>query len=298
MTENMLTAPVSGLLGLAFPNIATSHAMPFWLNIAAQPEFLDDAVMSFHLTRYLDDAQVRSAEPGGTFTFGAVNTSLYTGDIDYQDVPDGHVGYWILELTSLVSQDTTLSMPSSPSYAAIDTGTTLVGGPVSMIQQLYQSIPGSEAGTGDYEGYYTYPCSTTVTVYMNFANSDVLWPISPADFKLAQLSADSCLGAFFEFKTTGTTGPTWIVGDTFLKNVYSVFRAEPKPAIGFAALSPLAQSMNGQGGALPTPTYASSVAVVTAQDGFSQTGESSPRASSTLMIFFSMLLTAAWSTAF
>ncbi len=44
----------------------------------------------------------------------------------------------------------------SASYAAIDTGTTLVGRPADSISALYAHIPGSEALTGDDAGYYTY----------------------------------------------------------------------------------------------------------------------------------------------
>lgn len=50
-----------------------------------------------------------------------------------------------------------MSLPSgSGSWAAIDTGTTLVGGPPSVIQNVYAQIPGSQAGTGNWEGYWTY----------------------------------------------------------------------------------------------------------------------------------------------
>ncbi|TCD65054.1 hypothetical protein EIP91_003292 [Steccherinum ochraceum] len=291
MSENMLRTPVSGLLGLAFPNIATSHAVPFWLNVAAQPGFLDVALMGFHLTRYLDDVSARSSEPGGTFSFGAVNTSLYTGEIDYVDIPEDRVGYWLLELTG---EYVTLS---SPAYAAIDTGTTLVGGPADTIADIFSTIPGSAPGTGDYDGYYTYPCSTSVTISLRFGNSSIAWPISPVDFQLVQLDSETCVGALFEFKT-GAGGPTWIVGDTFLKNVYSVFRAEPQPSVGFARLSPLAESMNGQGGALPTPTYAAGGAVVTAQDGLSRSGSVPAQSLPNLVLLFSSLLSMAWWTSF
>lgn len=51
----------------------------------------------------------------------------------------------------------TLNMTAeSASLAAIDTGTTLVGGPAAIIQQMYSTIPGSVPGTGNYDGYYTY----------------------------------------------------------------------------------------------------------------------------------------------
>ena len=51
----------------------------------------------------------------------------------------------------------TLNLSESGSrLAAVDTGTTLVGGPPALIQQMYATIPGSEPGTGHYNGYYTY----------------------------------------------------------------------------------------------------------------------------------------------
>ena len=51
----------------------------------------------------------------------------------------------------------TITLPTgSSAYAAIDTGTTLVGGPLSAIQNIFAQIPGSAPGTGSWEGYYTY----------------------------------------------------------------------------------------------------------------------------------------------
>jgi cathepsin D len=41
-------------------------------------------------------------------------------------------------------------------YAAIDTGTTLIGGPSTEIAQMYAQIPGATAATGNYQGYYEY----------------------------------------------------------------------------------------------------------------------------------------------
>lgn len=97
----MLSAPVSGLMGLAFENIATSGATPMWQTLAQTPGILDEPLMSFQLTRYVDDHTVRSSEPGGTFTIGSLNQSLYSGEIDYQPVPDALVGYWTIELSCM-----------------------------------------------------------------------------------------------------------------------------------------------------------------------------------------------------
>lgn len=66
-----------------------------------------------------------------------------------------------------------VSLPSgSDSYAAIDTGTTLVGGPPDVIASVYAQIPGSEALSGDNEGYYTYRES----VYTSSTSSDTEAP--------------------------------------------------------------------------------------------------------------------------
>src|SRR5262245_53736616 len=124
---------------------------------------------------------------------------------------------------------------------AIDTGTTLVGGPPDVVAQIFAQVPGAEPGTGNLDGYYTYPCATGVNVSVAFGGR--AWAINPADFRLARISNTRCLGAFFQL-TTGASAPAWIVGDTFLKNVYSVFRYDP-PAVGFADLSPFAKAMNG-----------------------------------------------------
>jgi cathepsin D len=88
---------------------------------------------------------------------GTTNSSLYTGQIDYQNVPSGAVSYWTLPITSLSVNSNSVSLPSgTSSYAAIDTGTTLIGGPATQVASLYASIPNSALGTGNYEGYYTY----------------------------------------------------------------------------------------------------------------------------------------------
>ena len=96
---------------------------------------------------------------------------------------------------------------------------------------------------------------------MTFGSSSVSWPISNADFLLMQASSTECVGAFFSLDTTGTSAPPWIVGDTFLKNVYSVYRASPA-SVGFAKLSDTALAMNGVLGSAPSPTIGAVAATV------------------------------------
>lgn len=53
-------------------------------------------------------------------------------------------------------QGSDIDISSAGTIAAVDTGTTLVGGPADTIALLYSSVPGSSPGTGNLTGYYTY----------------------------------------------------------------------------------------------------------------------------------------------
>lgn len=53
---------------------------------------------------------------------------------------------------------------------------------------------------------------------------------------------------------SGDGAPDWIVGDTFLKNVMSVYRYSPA-SVGFAALSSTASTLAT--GSVPSPTIGS-----------------------------------------
>lgn len=150
----------------------------------------------FGRTRYLNESNVQTLEPGGSFSMGTfspllrqphqihlptgfTNSSLYTGDIDYVDLPV-QGSYWILPITSTftpsffgippsicglnverrpdisVNGESVNAPTGEEAYAAIDTGTTLVGGPSSAIAEIFAQIPDSQPGTGDFESYYTY----------------------------------------------------------------------------------------------------------------------------------------------
>ncbi len=73
---------------------------------------------------------------------------------------------------ALTAQGTSVTIGSgSNAYAAIDTGTTLVGGPSAYIANLYSQIPEATPGTGDYDGYYIYReyfSRTTINIIKHF----------------------------------------------------------------------------------------------------------------------------------
>jgi cathepsin D len=149
----LIDTPVSGLLGLAWQGLSSTGAKPFWQQLY-ESGVLESPVMGFFLTRYLNASRATTLEPGGTFTLGAVNTSLYTGDIDYQSLSQGEL-YWTIAMSNVIVGGETITI-SSGTNAVIDTGTTLIGGPSTEVANIYAQISGSAALSGKYDGYYSY----------------------------------------------------------------------------------------------------------------------------------------------
>lgn len=93
------------------------------------------------------------------------------------------------------------------------------------------------------QGLWSFPCDTNLNVSMQYGG--LSYQISTADMNLGRFSSasDMCTGAFFQMDMSSQSPISWIVGASFLKNVYSVFRYEPT-AIGFAALSGQSDSVS------------------------------------------------------
>ncbi|KAF8329360.1 aspartic peptidase domain-containing protein [Cantharellus anzutake] len=278
ISSGIVNAPVSGILGLAYKGLASSGATPFWQALVEGGAW-DQPLMTFTLTRFNNASKISELEPGGVFTMGFVNSSLYTGSIEYTNlVGGGTPGFWLIPMTGITVQGTqTLSSTVS---VAIDTGTTLIGGPADEIAAIYAQIPGSSQSTDpNLQGFWQYPCTTKISVSIQFGGGKQ-WPISPADFQFVQ-NQGVCYGAFFE---TASTNPSWIIGDSFLKNVMSVYRYNPS-SVGFATLSSTAQALAN--GPVPSPTIGSSP-VTPSGAGTSRVGNS-PLSSVAAVVAFTVL---------
>jgi hypothetical protein len=113
----------------------------------------------------------------------------------------------------------------------------LIAAPQAAIEAIYGAIPNAQPMSGSQnQGLWSFPCDTNLNVSMQYGG--LSYEISTADMNLGQFSTSSnmCTGAFFQMDMSSQSPISWIVGASFLKNVYSVYRYEPT-AIGFAALS-------------------------------------------------------------
>jgi len=242
-TSGLLSGDVSGIMGMAFQSLASTNSAPFW-----QSAKID--TFAFGITRFVNISSATDVEPGGVMTLGGINTTLFQGDVTY--IPLKSQSYWLIAMDS-VSINGQILAGSQSNAVAIDTGTSLIGAPTAIVAAVYAQIPGARAASGSYQGYYEFPCSSNPVMTLTFGGK--AYAIAADDFNVGAVDSEGrmCLGSIFavESTTTSSSGsrssssPAWIIGDSFLKNVYTVFRAsgDGGPAVGFAAPAPGYQAL-------------------------------------------------------
>ena len=131
----------------------------------------------------------------------------------------------------------TVNSNTSPTLGAlsaiIDTGTTLIIGDLTNVRNLFAAIPGAkDARRAVGAGYYTVPCNNVPTIKLSFGGTQ--FSIAPSVFNLGRVSAGSsdCVAGIV---SSGTNSNFWVIGDVFLRNVYSQFDLGNN-RVGFALL--------------------------------------------------------------
>lgn len=189
-----------------------------------------------------------SIAPGGQFTLGGRNSSMYDGEVQF--VPIMAQDYWAVPLNSIIvpSADggagTTLTLQEVEKSAIIDSGSTIITGPKRLVDAFYSAVDGSVKGetvSADLEGQYLVPCDTTVNAQFLFGNVTVTLPASVLHQAASQSvntttsSSPLCLGSIASAGDAETAYPAWIFGDSLMKGVYTVFRAGTATTLSSAA---------------------------------------------------------------
>ncbi|KAE8231371.1 hypothetical protein CF326_g3614 [Tilletia indica] len=240
VTSSLKQSPlVSGIMGFAFESLAGVNAPPFWLQAN-----ISDRRFAIFLERQLTSLTDVSPEvfaPGGSLTLGGVNSSLFIAGSE-NPIQVLERSFWLILLDGLSVGNQQVKL-GDQRRAAIDTGTTLIGGPDAVIAELYSKIPGAEPMEGA-PGYYTYPCSSSSIIEASMAFGGQWYTLPDIDFvgDIASSDLSYCMGAFFGLGSFPDDNLQWIIGGAFLKNTYTIFDAEGgddgKPQVVFASLAP------------------------------------------------------------
>ncbi|KAH7912279.1 aspartic peptidase domain-containing protein, partial [Hygrophoropsis aurantiaca] len=196
---------ISGVFGLGPSLLTLDSAKSFVDNAASQ---WSQPLMGIYFGPNPGQPNEDTAAPGGGLTIGGTNSQYYKGDIEYKDAyGNGDQESWLLPLTAITVQGKSISIPS---FSVLST----------VIGKLYGNA----------------------NVDVSFAFGGSSWAISPRDIAVSDIAApgitssQTCLGAIYSLGN-GTTN--YLLGDTFLRNVYTVLRVNSPYSfsVGFAQLA-------------------------------------------------------------
>lgn len=241
--------PFDGILGMSMSNGATDN----FLKVMKDSKKLASTTFAVSLSRSKDGSNT------GEVTLGGVDPSKFTGNLGYTTVSDKAGGDWAIPMDDFAYDGKKAGVTGRLTY--IDTGTTYNFGPPEDVAALHKLIPGAQSADGGLT--YTVPCDSTKVLSVSF--SGVAYTISPADW-MSPPSGDTCTSNFYG---QAVVEGAWLLGDTFIKNVYAVFDVD-KTRIGFAA-KPASESTS-----VKTPATTSSTEATPSSTASSQGSASSP----------------------
>lgn len=241
LASGTIQAPASGIMGMGFESLSSSGSTPFWQVVAIEGK-LKDPVFSFELTDNTDYSSAGEVTAGGVFTLGNLDDQQYSGDITWIDLDSRYgskgIGYWGIKMDALSVNGQNIDL-GQDNLVAVDTGTTLIGAPESVVKAVYAQIPNAEpasSSTFGGQGYYVFPCSQKFEIAFTFGGK--AFTLNQDDINIGQvdMGRETCGGALFVVDSpAGSATPGWILGDTFLSTVYSVYSWQPQ-RVGFASL--------------------------------------------------------------
>ncbi|CAG8789694.1 13917_t:CDS:1 [Cetraspora pellucida] len=212
-----------GILGLAFDSLNTIDNGTQTLISTLIKQKKIRPIFSFHFQRALD------FDDQGTFTLGGVDKTKFKGEITFNPLNSIKLpldGFWVINLDDAIVDSKPLSFLGKA--AIIDTGTSILILPDNDTAAIHNQIPGAVFDSQD--DLYIIPCDTTAVVAFRFGGVD--FSIQSKDLILAPISGTDCISSIIP---SGDSLPSdvWLLGQTFLRNVYSVFDVKNKK-VGFA----------------------------------------------------------------
>ncbi|GJE90866.1 A1 family peptidase [Phanerochaete sordida] len=232
----------SGILGLSFP---TEAAIPD----TSGRTLLENLVSSLAEPDRYFAVRLGRDSGGSSFTVGELDPAYSDSlsDFAFSDVYSaGHAAYdyWKVPLHAITVNGTSFDVsdsrvPRAPSPIAIfDTGTTLILGPSADVDRLWQSIGGARKTDSGWQ----VRCDRAMVIGMVLGAGDGAkeYAIDPADLSWLEGGRDGdwCMGGIQS--NDDVSSGDWLLGDTFLRNVYIVHHlgnSTQHPMVGLNGLT-------------------------------------------------------------
>ncbi|NXC55866.1 PEPA protein, partial [Aleadryas rufinucha] len=200
--DSFYYSPFDGILGLAFPSIASSGATPVFDNMMIE-NLVDRHLFSVYLSR---DSQ------GGSFVlFGAIDPYYTTQGISW--IPLSAETYWQITMESVSVNGVPVAC-SFGCQAIVDTGTTLLAVPIRALQTLLSLLGASSSGEISCEATRNLP-------NLIFRIHGKEFPVPPRAYVLR--SNGFCTLGLQGMDVPTEEGELWILGDVFIREYYVIF---------------------------------------------------------------------------
>ncbi|XP_061013384.1 pregnancy-associated glycoprotein 2-like [Dama dama] len=196
--------PFDGVLGLAFPSISITGAMPIFDNLWSQGAF-SEPVFAFYLSK--------SKPEGSVVMFGGVDHRYYKGELNW--VPVSHTRHWQISMNRTTMNGEVVAC-SHGCQAFVDTGSALICGSTEMVTNIHKLMNARLEGSE-----YVVSCDAVNTlppVIFNINGID--YPLPPEAYIIKEKS--SCISAFYG-GLEAISPDNWLLGDVFLRQYFSVF---------------------------------------------------------------------------
>jgi hypothetical protein len=205
---------MDGILGIGRGSSTSNEiSAPQIMDVLSNNKLIGAKIYGIHLSR------ASNGVLDGELNLGKVNEERFDGEMNYIDCVDNDTGFWEipLENAGVNGDEIRLSAGGSGKRTAImDTGTSFILMPRSDAEAIHAPIQGASQ---DGETFFV-PCDSDAVVQFGFHGKK--YNISTADWIGAETSEKGkCRSNIIGRKTFSDS--QWLVGDTFLKNVYSVF---------------------------------------------------------------------------
>jgi hypothetical protein len=194
--------PMDGILGLS----QATGQYPNFIQSLVASKTLKSNLFGMSLNRESDGPNT------GEISFGSPDGAKYIGSINYTTVSENAEGDWAIPLDSISFAGKDSGITGKLAY--IDTGTSYIFGPADDVAKFHALVPGAQSSD---DSTWTVPCTTTSPLTFTF--SGIAYNTSSKDW-VGPMANGVCTSNVFG---NPIVAGEWLLGDTFLKNVYSVF---------------------------------------------------------------------------
>ncbi|XP_015667270.2 cathepsin E-like [Protobothrops mucrosquamatus] len=209
--NTFVSAYFDGVLGLAYPNLSVVEAIPVFDNMMRQ-NLVEQPVFSFFLNR-------DGTKDGGELIFGGIDHSLYNGPIYW--IPVSRKMYWQIPLENVKIQGQ-IAACKNGCEAIVDSGTSLITGPLLDINKLQAKIGAVPSSSGE----FLVDCRRLSSLpSISFTIGQKEFTLTPKQYTIKEKSRYEtlCYSGFQSLDLISNKGPLWILGDVFMSAFYTVF---------------------------------------------------------------------------